>query len=35
MSALRTAAVLVRDGDAQLIRRREGVDDLLGLETTS
>jgi diaminopimelate decarboxylase len=29
---LRPAAVLVRDGDARLIRRRETVDDLLGLE---
>jgi diaminopimelate decarboxylase len=31
----RPAAVLVRDGDARLIRRRESVDDLLGLEATS
>jgi diaminopimelate decarboxylase len=30
----RPAAVLVRDGDARLIRRRETVDDLLALETT-
>ncbi len=29
----RPAAVLVGDGDAQLIRRRETVDDLLALET--
>ena len=28
----RPAAVLVADGDARLIRRRETVDDLLGLE---
>jgi len=31
----RPPAALVRDGDARLIRRRESVDDLLGLETTS
>jgi diaminopimelate decarboxylase len=30
----RPAAVLVRDGEAQLIRRRESVDDLLALEAT-
>jgi diaminopimelate decarboxylase len=29
----RPAAVLVSDGDARLIRRRETVDDLLALET--
>jgi diaminopimelate decarboxylase len=29
----RPAAVLVRDGEARLIRRRETVDDLLALET--
>ena len=28
----RPAAVLVRDGDARVIRRRETVDDLLALE---
>jgi diaminopimelate decarboxylase len=28
----RPAAVLVRDGDARVIRRRETVDDLLGYE---
>jgi diaminopimelate decarboxylase len=28
----RPAAVLVRDGDARLIRRRETLDDLLALE---
>jgi diaminopimelate decarboxylase len=28
----RPAAVLVRGGDAQLIRRRETIDDLLALE---
>jgi diaminopimelate decarboxylase len=31
----RPAAVLVRDGDARLIRRRETVDDLLALEPTA
>ncbi len=31
----RPAAVLVRDGEAQLIRRRETVDDLLALETSA
>jgi diaminopimelate decarboxylase len=31
-SVARPAAVLVRDGDARIIRRRETVDDLLGLE---
>jgi diaminopimelate decarboxylase len=30
----RPAAVLVRDGEARLIRRRESIDDLLALETT-
>jgi diaminopimelate decarboxylase len=30
----RPAAVLVADGDAQLIRRRETIDELLGFETT-
>jgi diaminopimelate decarboxylase len=30
----RPAVVLVRDGDARLIRRRETIDDLLGVETT-
>ena len=31
----RPAALLVRDGEAQLIRRRETVDDLLALETSA
>ena len=31
----RPAAVLVRDGEARLIRRRETVDDLVRLEATS
>jgi diaminopimelate decarboxylase len=31
----RPAAVLVREGEARLVRRRETVDDLLGLETST
>ena len=30
--ALRPAVVIVRDGDARLVRRRQSFDDLLALE---